>query len=200
MSRYLYDNALVTALRQVTGDDRIHLIDPQSAILFFAQVDHDKNMYPAIVLSRRPSSLLDYQNQVAKLKGQTLRVNEDSTVTKLKLLNARFEWQIDVFTVDQFTCDEIVRELIFFFTNNPRFQVTVPYGANIPQNFDVFLSPEIEDNSDLVEFPNRGEYYRETLVIYTENGHYFSTRDQMTTYTKSDVDTITEQNFTKRRR
>lgn len=195
MSVHLYEEALVERLRQITGDGRIHVITPDSAIRYFALFDKDKVQLPAVVISRGAVSLQDYRNQAVSLKGQTARVNGEGYVVKAKLIPARFEWQIDVFAADRYTCDEIIRELIFYFITYPRFEVKVPYDLGISQNFDVLLQPSIEDNSDLVEFPSRGECYRETITIYTENGHFFSSGKQYPVYSKnSDVDTLNKSN------
>lgn len=182
MSVYLYDEAVVKRLREITGDSRIHVIDPNEAISFLAQFDKDKVKLPAVVLSRGPVNLLDYRNQPVALKGQLAKVTDDNLLVKAQLVPLRIQWNIDVYTVDRFSCDEIIREIVFYFIVHPRFEVEVPYELEIPQNFDVFVSSDIEDNSDLIEFPNRGEYFRETLTIYTENAHFFSSHRQYPAY------------------
>lgn len=175
MSVYLYDEALVERLRKISGDDRIRVISPDNAILFLAQFDKDKDKLPAIIVSRTGVTINhELRNQVAILRGQSFRLNEDNTASKMKNLPMRIDWNIDVYAVDRFTCDEIIRELVFYLYTYPRFMVRVPYDVDIDQNFDVFLEPEIADNSDLIDFPNRGEYFRETLSIYTENAHMFA--------------------------
>lgn len=181
MSVYLYDKALIDAMQEITGDSRIKIVSPDLAIQYLAQVSKDKVNFPAIVLSRGPVRLNDYRNQVAALKGQSAKVDDDNKIVKARLIPMRIEWTIDVFAVDRFTCDEIIRELVFFFTSYPRFNVRVPYDLDIDQNFDVLMSPEIEDNSDLIEFTNRGEYFRETLTVYTENAHMFSSYEMYPT-------------------
>lgn len=189
MSAYLYDEALVKELQKITKDSRIHIVDPNQAISFLAQFDKDKVELPVILLSRGPINILDYKNQYAYLKGDTVRINtDDNTATKMKLVPCRIDWTIDVYAADRFTCDEIVRELVMYFLTNPRFNVEVPYDIGIDQNFDVFLSDEIVDNSDLVEFPNTGEMFRETLSIHTENAHFYSSRRQYLTKVDPDVD------------
>ena len=188
MSFYLYDNALIKRLREVTGDKRIHIVPPEQSVSFLAQFDKDKVQYPAIVVSRGPTSITETVNQVAALKGQTVRVNSDNTATKMRLIPLKLEWTIDVYTVDRFSCDEIIRELIFYFITYPRFQIDVPYGLDVPQNFDVLLNPEIVDNSDLVEFPNTGEFFRETISVYTDNAHLYASKSQYLTKVRSDVD------------
>ena len=175
MSVYLYDEALVERLRRISGDDRIRVISPDNAILFLAQFDKDKDKLPAIIVSRTGVTINhQLRNQVAILRGQSSRLNEDNTASKMKNIPLRIEWNIDVYAVDRFTCDEIIRELVFYLYSYPRFSIKVPYDIDVEQNFDVFLEPEIADNSDLIEFPNRGEFFRETLSIYTENAHMFS--------------------------
>lgn len=192
MSIYLYEKSLVGKIREITGDSRIHVIDPDKSISFISQLSQDKANFPAIILSRGPVRLQEYKNQVVALKGQTARIDDDNLVVKAQLLPVHVEWNIDVYAVDRFTCDEIVRELVFYFTTHPCFEVEVPYHLGISQNFDVFLMDDIVDNSDLIEFDNRGEYFRETLTIYTDNAHFFSSRRlYSTSLSGPEVDTST---------
>lgn len=195
MSAYLYDEAVVNKLREVTGDSRIHVISPDQSISFLAQFDNDRVELPAVVVSRNSVNLLDYRNQAVALKGQSVRRgSEDNLYVKAQLIPMRVEWSIDIYTVDRYSCDEIVRELVFFFTTCPRFEVKVPYQLDIIQNFDVLLSSEIVDNTDLLEFPNTGEKFRETLTIYTENAHMFYSHKQYPTVTKPDVSDVIKNN------
>lgn len=191
MSAYLYDEALVEQVREITGDDRIHIITPERAVQFLAQFDKDKVNFPAIVISRNPTmTISDYRNQPAILQGQTAKITEDNVVIKAQLVDLKLSWSIDVFAVDRRTCDEIIRELVFYFLTHSRMSVNIPYDLGISQNFDIQISPEISDNSDLVEFPNRGEYFRETITIYTENAHFFSSSRYYQTFitSKEEVD------------
>ena len=182
MSVYLYDEAVVSKLREITDDSRIHIIDPTQVVSFLAEFANDKVRLPAIMLSRGQVRLLDYRNQVVTLKGQSVRRNaEDNLYVKAQLIPMRIEWNIDVFTVDRYTCDEIVRELVFYFATHPCLEVKVPYQLDIVQNFDVFLLQDIVDNTDLIEFPNTGERFRETITIYTENAHMYSSSRQYPT-------------------
>lgn len=182
MSAYLYEKVLVDKLQEITGDRRIRVISPDTSLMFLAQADKDKVKYPAVVLSRGAIELSSYRNQVAALKGQTTKIDKDNIITKAQLIPMRINWNIDVFTVDRYSCDEIIRELIFYFITHPRFYLNVPYGLDICQNFDIFVESEIQDNSDLADFNNRGEYFRETFSIYTDNAHLFTSHKQYPTY------------------
>ena len=188
MSVYLYEESLVEKLRDITGDDRIHIITPDRAIQYLAEFDKDKVQLPAIVLSRNSVRLNDSRNFYGMMKGETARVEEDATVVKAKIIPITINWSVNIYAVDRFTCDEIVRELVFYFMTNPRFYITVPYDLNIRQEFDVFLDNEIADNSDLVSFPNTGEYFRETLTIYTDNAHFYASQKQYPTFIVPRVD------------
>lgn len=185
MSAYLYEKVLVDELRKISGDGRVSVIAPDQAIQYYAQFDKEKDKFqlPAIVLSRGQTTLVEERkNQVAMLNGQTSRLDNENIIHKGQNIPMKIVWQVDVLAVDRFTCDEIIRELVFFFTTHPRFYVEVPYDLNIEQNFDIFISPDIEDNSDLVDFPNRGEYFRETLTIFTDNAQLFSSSKQYPTF------------------
>lgn len=192
MSIYLYEKSLVERLREVTEDSRIHVISPDNSISFLGRLDKDKVNFPAIVLSRGPVRLQEYRNQVVALKGQTAKIDDESYIVKAQLVPIHVEWNIDVYSVDRFTCDEIIRELIFYFITHPRFEVQVPYQLDIPQNFDIFVDDDIEDNSDLVDFDNVGECFRETITIYTENAHLFSSRRLYQTSVVSGVNTFSK--------
>lgn len=192
MSIYLYEKSLVDSLVEITGDSNIRVISPETSLSFMAELSRDKVNYPAVVLSRGPVTIDDYINQVVAQKGQSARIDENSLVVKAQLVPVRVEWNVDVFAVDRFTCDEIIRELIFYFITHPRFQVKVPYSLNIDQNFDIFVGNEISDNTDLIEFDNKGELYRETFTIYTENAHLFSShRQYQTSFSGAEVCTNT---------
>ena len=176
MSVYLYDKALTEKLREVVGDDRIHVIPPEDTLFFLAQLTKDKVNFPAITITRGPVQLVtETRNQVAYRKGDSVRLNPDHTITKVKHFPMRIQWSINVYTVDRYSCDEIIRELVFYLMTYPSLEVQVPYGADIPQNFDLFIENEIEDNSDLSQFSETGEYFRETITVFTDNAHMFST-------------------------
>ena len=182
MSVYLYEESLVNKFKEITGDDRIHIITPDRAIQYLAEFDKDKVNLPAIILSRNSVRLNDIRNHYMTLKGETARIEEDATVVKAKIVPMTIAWSVDVIAVDRFTCDEIIRELVFYLLTNPRFYVDIPYDLDMKQEFDVFLNNDIADNSDLVNFPNTGEYFRETLTIYTDNAHFYSSQKQYPTF------------------
>ena len=192
MSVYLYDEALVDGIKSVTGDNRIRIVPPENTTSFLAQIDKDNVNYPAILLRRGPIQIVEpMRNQYSMLKGETVRYNsEENTATKVKTLPIRIEWDVDVYAADRKTCDEIVRELVWFFTTYPRFSVKIPYGLDITQNFDISLDPNIEDNTDLLGFASTGELFRETLSIYTENAHYYTAQRQYLTKVKPEVEDI----------
>ena len=188
MSVYLYEQALADKLREITGDERIHIVTPDLAVQYLAEFDKDKVQLPAIIISRNSVRINDTRNHYATLKGETARIEEDATVVKAKIVPITINWSINVYAVDRYTCDEIVRELVFYFLTSPKFYITVPYDLDIKQEFDVFLDNEIADNSDLVNFPNTGEYFRETLTIYTDNAHFYASQKQYPTFIVPNVE------------
>ena len=46
--------------------------------------------------------------------------------------------------------------------------------------FNILLGEEIEDNSDITTRDERGEYFRQTLSLYTDDAYLFSYREHST--------------------
>ena len=174
MSVYLYEEALVERLRNVIHDDRVHIISPDLTSSFLAQFDKDKNHYPAITLTRNSVGIVkEMKNLPLMLKGNTSTVR-DGLIQKARLIPMRIEWSLNIYAVDRYTCDEIVRELVFYFITQPKFYVKVPYGLDIEQEFDIILDSDIADNTDLNDFDDKGELFRNTLNLWTDNAYLFS--------------------------
>jgi len=174
MSVYLYEEALVERLRNVIHDDRVHIISPDLTSSFLAQFDSDKNHYPAITLTRTNVNIVpELKNLPLMIRGDTSTI-KDGLIQKARMIPMKIEWSLNIYAVDRYTCDEIVRELVFYFITQPKFYVKIPYNLDIEQEFDVILSNDITDNTDLNDFDNKGELFRNTLNIWTDNAHFFS--------------------------
>jgi len=187
MSIYLYEESLINELRKITKDTRVNIVSPELTSSFLAQVGKDKNIYPAVLLTRNSAEIVkELTSLPTVLKGDTATV-KDNLVQKAKFITVRVEWSLNVYAVDRFTCDEIIRELLFYFYTYPKFYVQIPYGLDIRQEFDVLLNPDITDNTDLNGFDDKGELFRETLTIWSDNVHLFSRGSQYIVNVESEV-------------
>lgn len=184
MSVYLYDQALtaqITAITSNTGtNENIHIIPAEKA---FSKsfVTEDDIPLPAISLYRSGYNLTTqgksmpmyrqgrYANNVVTTNG----VTTESLFTT-KALPISINYQLDIWTKTRQENDEFMREIIWYFTLNPQLSITLQYG-NITQEigFHVFIGDSVIDNSDIMEFENRGQYYRTTVSMLVDEAQFF---------------------------
>lgn len=91
----------------------------------------------------------------------------------MKIIPIRLDYQLDVYTVDRKTNDEIYRELLFYFINHPTLEVNIPYTLNTRHVFNIFFNDDITDNSDTVEHVNKGVLYRYTSTFFSNDAYLF---------------------------
>lgn len=180
MSVKSYDDAIIDRFREVFKDDRISILPVENAIRFSAQLKKDKLTFPMISTTRLGYSIV--RNQVnfnAKMIGSFKTRDGENNNIFAQSIPIRIEYQLDVFTVDRWSCDQIVRELIFFFEQKPTLQAHFEYGLDFDHNFNLFLNEDIVDNSDTVEHENTGVMFRNTLTFYTDDARLFRSKKQI---------------------
>lgn len=176
----MYDEAIVNKLREITNQDHIHILPPQLEFRTIAQLDQDKVIMPLISLQRTGWSLSADRPHSMKFNGLGAMYDYDNDTERyLQAIPIRINYLMDVWSKTRKENDLILRELIFYFSLNPTIQVTIPYDLDQEHNFNVFFDSEVEDNSDIVDQLNHGEYFRQTLSLYTDDAYLWKTR---TTY------------------
>lgn len=168
---YMYDTAIVDNLRSLVNDDRIYICPTDNVFRILARLDSDEIKLPIISLLRTNITLLSSQHSM-RFNGGIAQINElTGDVDRLQSMPIRINYLLDVWTRTREENDNIIRELIFYYSTNPTLEVTIPYGLNIKHKFNLFFDDNVEDNSDIVEHKNRGEYFRQTLSIYTDDAY-----------------------------
>lgn len=196
-----YDEAVVSLFRKLFDDNRIHVSPPEQAIRFVAQLEDDNVKFPLISINRTNWSIRSGDiNWSASRMGLPDSLNSNNTANILHVIPIRIEYQLDVYTVDRVTNDEILRELIFYILLHPTLKVNIPYGLESEHVFNLFFNDDITDNSDTVEHINKGVLYRTTATFYTDDAYLFAKtkanvvvprmsvniNENTTSYTKSD--------------
>jgi hypothetical protein len=172
VSVYLYDNAIVTDLRRIISDNRIHIAPVENVFDLMAILSSDKIEMPLISLTRTGWSLSDARSHPLKFDGALAKYdNQTGTYYNIQAMQIRINYLMDVWTKHRDENDLIVRELLFYYSTRPTLKVMIPYGIDKEHNFNIFFDPEIEDNSDIVEHKNRGEYFRQTISFYTDDAY-----------------------------
>lgn len=171
---YLYDEAIVNKFKQLFKDSRITIQPPENAIRYAAQLEGDDTTFPLISLNRGNWSIRGSDVNFAQSRTGVLnRVNDNNTLSVMRVLPIRLEYQLDVYTVDRKSNDEIHRELLFYFLNNPTLEVEIPYTLNTSHVFNLMFNDDITDNSDTVEHVNKGVLYRFTSTWYCNDAYLF---------------------------
>lgn len=180
MSVGLYDKAIIEHFRSVLDDERIHILPVEHAIRFTAQLAKDDVKFPLISTTRLSYSIRtsDINFHAMKHGGYQNR-NSDGTNTFAQVIPIRINYQMDIFTVDKRTGDELVRELVFHIMQNPTLEVEVPYGLSMEHKFNLFLDSDIVDNSDTIEHLDKGVKFRNTLTFYTDDAYLFASRQEL---------------------
>lgn len=173
MSVNNYDVAIIEDLRQILQDDRIHIVPPENFFRLLARIDNDKVEFPAISVVRRGWSLSDSHPHMMKFDGTLLsHDNEANEYIRLQAIPISISYQMDVWTKTRLENDNIMRELIFYYSTHPTLNVKVPYGQKTYYHkFNVFFDSDIEDNSDIANHMNTGEYFRQTISFYTDDAY-----------------------------
>ena len=180
MSVKSYDDAIIKKFREVFIDNTIYILPVENAIRFSAQLRRDDVRFPMISTTRLGYSIINSNvHHNAKMIGSYVRRDGENDNIFAQSIPIRIEYQLDVFAVDRETCDEIVRELVFFIFQHPTLEAHFEYGLDIVQNFNIFLNDDIVDNSDTVEHINNGVMFRNTLTFYTDDARLYRHKKQI---------------------
>lgn len=179
MSIKSYDDAIINQFRKVFNSNTVYILPVENAIRFSAQLKRDDVTFPMISTTRLGYSIVGNNvNHNAKMIGSFAKRDGKNNNLFAQSIPIRIEYQLDVFSVDRQTCDDIVRELIFYFYQNPTLQAHFEYGLDFDHNFNLFLNDDITDNSDTVEHINNGVMFRNTLTFYTDDSRLFRRKNQ----------------------
>lgn len=164
-------------------DNRVSVISADRAFNKAGSIN-DQVKLPLVTVWRPGYSFYDTVNTTAGIfRGTPATISDDQTsITSLQYLPLHIDYQLDVFTRTREENDELVREIIWYFKLYPQIKITIPYNLNKPITFNIFFNSDITDNSELTEFENRGQYYRSTLSMYTDEGKLFKVREDSVKY------------------
>lgn len=180
MSVYRYDEAIISNFRSIFDDSRIHILPVENAIRFTAQLQKDEVKFPLISTTRLGWSIRSNDvNFSAKMTGGLHHKENNNTNIFAQVIPIRIEYQLDLFTVDRQSGDELTRELVFYFYQNPTLTVKFPYKLNGEHHFNLYLDDDVVDNSDTIEHLNKGVLFRNTLTFYTDDANLFAGDTQL---------------------
>ena len=168
---YLYDTAIIEDMRSILDDERIYICPSDRVFSVIARLNEDDVKMPMISVARTGISLLDSQHTMRFTGGISNISENEESISRIQVIPIQINYQFDVWTKHREENDNIIRELIFYYMTHPTLEVKVPYGTNLKHTFNIFYDKTIEDNSDISDQVNHGEYFRQTLSVYTPDAY-----------------------------
>ena len=182
MSIYKYEESIVNKLREVTGDDRIIITPSDNVFNIIPRIAKDEFKLPLIHIIRNNWKLMPEKNHGMKMNGAInnefpLYDNHsgvsptDGLVHRLHLIPITFTHTFEVWTRTREENDNIIRELIWFFSTMGQFEVDIPYGVNIKHQFSLQLLNDIIDNSSIVSHKDAGELFLQAVMTTCDDAY-----------------------------
>ena len=186
----LYDEAIVAKINKWVKDPNLKVISPNDVNrLFQIKVDeaNDKPLtLPMIAISRDPNvEILVNHRRSLSADGLKLDSNEKTSV-QLDAIPININYQLDVYTggidpntgqpTDGYEMGDIyVRNLIFNLINYPKLVIEIPYnGSHIEHVANIFLDPNVTDNSDVAERRFPSQFTRWSIRFAINDAFLFS--------------------------
>lgn len=180
MSVYMYDKAIIQELRGLIHNDTVYIVPFEESFNLISRLKDDSVKLPLIHLTRVGWSIVtDREIHPQIFTGVTTSVNKTTNrVLRGQTLPVRIDYQLDVITRNRIDNDLLMRELIFYFKTHSSLEVKIPYGLDLYHKFNVFLSADIDDNSDIVDFSQQGQYFRQTIGMYTDDAYLWKSTNE----------------------
>lgn len=185
ISIYAYDLSIVEDLRTRFNRDKdgkpltnnkVYVTPVDNVFNIIGDLSDDRIDMPLISLQRNSWTLASKKPQYMIWSGYPVKedYDNDGTIDKISRIQAipiTINYQLDVWTRDRITNDAIMREIIFYYTQRPTLLVKIPHGLDLVHDFNIFFENDIEDNSDIVDHVNRGQFFRQTVGVYTDDAY-----------------------------
>lgn len=181
MALYLYEQSIVNKLKQITGDERIIITPSDNIINVIPRITNDELELPLLHLIRTDWKLNTNHQHGLAMNGVVNNnmymfesydsIGEDGKVHRIHAIPMSFAHTLEVWTKTREENDDIVRELIWFFTTMNQFTIKVPYDTNSEFDFHVQLSTDIIDNTNILTQKDIGEIYLQAISFRCDEAY-----------------------------
>ena len=184
VSVYAYDRAIVedfkarfekSEIKDSKINDTVQIGPADQMFSILGQMNDDQIILPFISLER-----LDWQLNLDRQGFQTfvgeevyVRRGPDNLPTEIRaqVIPITINYRLSVWTEDRITNDAIIREILWYYHLRPSLLVYVGHGLNMVHKFNIYFNSGIEDNSDIANHGNRGQYFRQDMTFYTDDAY-----------------------------
>lgn len=166
---YLYDNAIVEDLIKSFNPDNVpnpvvKVIGPEEIVNIAAQLQNDEISFPIVALNRSQDVQYDTSRFNFTRANRGVPAEYDSKENIIyyeKALPIHLEYTLHVLTTNQIDMDELVKELLFKYTQQFFLVIHTPYEAKRPMRFGVQI------------IPDSGVTYEKTSKDYWKDGSLY---------------------------
>jgi len=181
MSIYRYEEAIVEKMREITGDDRIIITPSDNIINVIPRIAKDEIKLPLIHMVRNTWTMSPNRNFGMRMNGnlndcfplfyEPYDYTCDGKIHRIHAVPILFSHTFEVWSRTRKENDELMRELIWFFSTMPEFIVDIPYGVNAKHVFNLRIDGEIIDNTSIVSHKDAGELFLQAFITTCDDAY-----------------------------
>ena len=147
---YLYDDAICDDLREsfnegVVGQPVVSVVSPENITSIAAQVQDDVIHFPLVAVEREKETPIDARltNFTRSHKGvATVFDSKTNMLYFEKSIPIKLSYNLIVMSTNTADIDEILRELIFKYTQQYFLSIKVPYESKRRIRFGIYMNPD----------------------------------------------------------
>lgn len=175
---YLYDRALCQDLNRSFNPNNVpnpavKVIDPEGAITLAAQMNNDEVTYPIAVFTRSDDIVIDRDryNFTRAKKGVPVGFdNKNNMIAMEKVIPIKLDYNLTLLTTNTADMDELVKELLFKYTEMYYLTITLPYEVKRKVRFGIKIKQDadIHYESGTYDYISAGTLYQAIIPMECE--------------------------------
>lgn len=176
---YLYDNSLCEDLKRSFHKSVTVVMNSEETVMdLAAQLENDEISFPLVAVTRQPYSVnKDLCNFTRRHTGIPASYDDkEGKVYYEKAIPINLSYQITVLTSNQADMDEMIRELLFKYSEMYFLTIKLPYESNRKMRFGIMFDPEadIDQSSGSTEANKSGKIYQSIITLKCQGCNLFT--------------------------
>lgn len=171
---YCYDNAIAKDLEEsFNGNVPVKVADVELYTELLAQAQNDEIQFPIVGLTRHPDTPIDTNrtNFTRMHKGvPSVFDTKENNIYYEKVIPIKLTYDLTILATNTADSDELVKELLFKYTNMYFITMELPYECKRKIRFGVVIDndSEIKRESGIVESLHEGKLYQTIITLNCE--------------------------------
>ena len=172
---YLYDKAVCSDLEKSfnpenTNNPVVKVIEPEGIVGLAAQIKNDEITYPLVALSRNSDLGInqDLMNFTRLHSGVASVIDNDTNnIYQEKVVPIKLNYTMSLITTNIADMDELIKEVIFKYTQMYFLRIKLPYECKRTIRFGVIVPPDttFETKSKTFDYLSAGKLYETDIPL-----------------------------------